>query len=442
MSQKEAINIHDDMRNHRYSKSEEMLERAEKSIPLGSQTFSKSKTQFPYGVSPYFVTHGEGGHVFDVDGNEYVDFINALAAVTLGYNDPDVTAAVKEQIDKGTIFSLSHPIEIEVAEKMIEMIPCAEKIRYGKNGSDATTGAIRLARAFTGRDHVLACGYHGWQDWYIGATARNLGVPKAVSDLTHMFPYNDIEGLEKVLNEHKDEVAAVILEPMNVFFPEEGYLQAVKDLTHKHGAILIFDETVTGFRLAKGGAQEYFGVTPDLATFGKGLANGYPLAAIAGRDDIMKLMEDIFCSFTFGGEALSLAAALATMNKLEREPVFESIAEKGNRFQKEANAMIEKYELTDTLNITGHPSWSFLHIKDHEKFDNFTIRTYLMQEMMRHGILTLGTLLMSYAHSDADMDKLIAAYDHFLKNLKSGLESGNLDEMLDCDPLVPLFKVR
>ena len=184
-----------------YKKSEALLARAEKSIPLGTQTFSKSKTQFPYGISTYFIERGEGRRVWDVDGNEYIDFINGLAAITLGYNDPDVNAAVQTQLTKGTIFSLAHPIEMEVAEKICEMVPCAEKVRFGKNGSDATSGCIRLARAYTGREHVLVCGYHGWQDWYIGSTARHIGVPECTRELTHSFDFNDIESLKTKLEE-------------------------------------------------------------------------------------------------------------------------------------------------------------------------------------------------------------------------------------------------
>ena len=235
-----------------YRRSQELLARAERSIPLGTQTFSKSKTQFPYGISPYFIERGEGSQVCDVDGNEYIDFINGLGAITLGHNDPDVSHAVKEQMEKGTIFSLAHPIEMQVAEKIIEMVPCAEKVRFGKNGSDATAGAIRLARAYTGKDHVLVCGYHGWQDWYIGSTPRHLGVPLAARALTRSFEYNNLESLEKKLEELKNQVAAVILEPMNVTLPEHGFLEGVKDLTHQHDALLIFDEVVTGFRNANG----------------------------------------------------------------------------------------------------------------------------------------------------------------------------------------------
>ena len=199
--------------------SEDYLARAEKVIPLGSQTFSKSRTQYPYGASPYFITRARGSRCWDLDGNEYVDFVNSLASITLGYADPDVNAAVTRQLEDGVIFSLPHPIEAEVAELICDMVPCAEMVRFGKNGSDATSGAIRIARAFTDRDRVAVCGYHGWQDWYIGSTARNRGVPKATRDLTHTWVYNDAGSLGKLLEAYPAEFAAVILEPMNVTPP-------------------------------------------------------------------------------------------------------------------------------------------------------------------------------------------------------------------------------
>ena len=255
-------------RSSRYARSEAWLERAERSIPLGSQTFSKSKTQYPHGVSPYFIQRGLGSRVWDIDGNAYLDFINGLASVTLGYLDPDVTAAVQAQLQEGTIFSLAHPIEAETAEQIVEMVPCAEMVRFGKNGSDATSGAVRVARAYTGRDHVAVCGYHGWQDWYIGSTARHKGVPDAVRRLTHAFPYNDVASLEAILIEHRGNVAAVVLEPLGFTPPQDDFLERVQALAHHHGALLIFDETVSGFRVNQGGAQAHFGVTPDLATLG------------------------------------------------------------------------------------------------------------------------------------------------------------------------------
>lgn len=426
----------------RYEKSELLLQRALRTIPLGSQTFSKSKTQFPQGVSPYFIQRGKGSHVWDVDGNEYIDFINSLAAITLGYNDPDVTAAVEAQLKDGVIFSLSHPIEMQVAEKLVEMVPCAEMVRFGKNGSDATAGAIRLARAWTSRERVAVCGYHGWQDWYIGSTARWRGVPAAVRALTHSFPYNDLDALEKLLARHAGEFAAVILEPMNTTEPLPGYLEGVKAAARRHGALLVFDETITGFRYANGGAQQRFGVTPDLATFGKGLANGYPVSAVAGRADVMKLMEEIFFSFTFGGETLSLAAGLATMGKLQREPVVETLYRQGAKVIDGVQTLIERHEVGDFVGVTGNPTWSFLMLKDIEPYSQSQIKTLFMQEMLARGILTFGTHNMSYSHSDADIAALLQAYDEVFPLLTAGVRERRLGAMLRCEPLEPLFKVR
>lgn len=428
--------------SERYQHSEEMLERALKTVPLGSQTFSKSKTQYPMGVSPFFIQRGKGSRVWDVDGNEYIDFINSLAAITLGYCDPDVDAAVRAQLDDGVIFSLPHPLEMQVAEQIVKLVPCAEKVRFGKNGSDATAGAIRISRAFTNRDHVAVCGYHGWQDWYIGTTARNRGVPQATRDLSHTWTYNDIGSLAKLFQEYPGQIAAVILEPMNVTEPLPGFLEEVKALAHKHGALLIFDETVTGFRYAVGGAQQHFGVTPDLATFGKGLANGYPVSAVTGRAEVMQLMEEVFFSFTFGGETLSLAAALATMKKLESEPVTDTLYKQGRKVIDGLKSRIAAAGAEEFLGTAGNPTWNFFLIKDTAKYSQWQIKTLFLQEMFARGILTIGSHNMSYSHSDADLGKLFNAYDEVIPMLVEGVRQNKLESMLRCEPLQPLFKVR
>lgn len=429
-----------------FKKSEEMLERALKTIPLGTQTFSKSKTQYPLGVSPFYIQKAKGSRVWDVDGNEYIDFICGLGSISLGYNDQDVMNAVKAQLEEGTIFSLPHSIEIEVAEKMKEMIPCAEMVRFGKNGSDATAGAVRVSRAFTKKDYVVVCGYHGWQDWYIGSTQRNLGVPKATQDLTLKFEYNNIESLNKLFKEYPNKIACVVMEAMNFEWPEIGqngnFLQEVKDLCHKNGALFVIDEMITGFRYANGGAQEYFGVTPDLATFGKGMANGYPISAVCGRADIMKLFEDCFFSFTFGGETLSLAASLASMKKYQTQPVVEVMKNNGQKILDAVGSMIKKNNIKDIFQIGGHPSWTILNIKDTEKYNSWTIKTLYMQEMIKRGILTIGAHETTFAHSDEDINYLIKCYDEVFPILKDGIKNGKVVEMLDCKPLVPLFKVR
>jgi len=426
----------------RYAASEALLARARRTIPLGAQTFSKSVTQLPFGVSPYFAARAKGSTLWDEDGNAYVDFCNALCAVTLGYADPDVNAAAHAQIDQGAVFSLSHRLEAEVAERICAMVPCAEAVRFGKNGSDATSGAVRVARAYTGRDLVLMCGYHGWQDWSIGTTARSKGVPKTVRDLTLAFPYDDLPALAGLLDAHAGKVAAIVLEPMNVRAPSPGYLQGVRRLADAHGAVLIFDETVTGFRFHKGGAQALFGVTPDLATFGKGLANGFPLSAVAGRRALMAEMEEVFFSFTMGGEAVSLAAAKAVLDKLEREPVIETLRIRGAELMAEIERLLDATGAKAFLGVSGDPTWSFLNFAPPAGVDVWALKTLFLQEIFARGLFTLGTHNMSYAHGDEAISTAVGVYEQVLPILAEAVARGDVERRLLCAPLQPLFKVR
>jgi len=416
----------------RFARSEALLARALDVIPGGTGTFSKSRTTYPPGVSPLYLERGEGCRVWDVDGNEFLDFGSVLTAVLLGYRDPDVEAAVDAQRKAGVLFGLPHPVEIRVAELLIEMIPCAASVRFGKNGSDATSMAIRLARAYTGRDHVATCGYHGWQDWSVGVSGRNLGVPQAVRDLTHAFRYNDLPSLERIFEARPAQVACVIMEPMNHAYPEAGFLEGVRDLCHENGALLIFDEVITGFRFGLGGAQEHFGVEPDLATFGKGLANGYPLSALVGRHDVMSLMERVHCSFTYSGETLSLAAAEATLLKLRREKVPDRLAEFGRKLLVGANEIAGRLELD--LSCTGHPAWSFLRFRDQAQ------KTLYLQEVFARGVLCLGQHSMQYAHGDDEVEFLLYVYRKVFAILKEF--EGRETEALRVPVLDGSFRIR
>ncbi|MDO6524967.1 aminotransferase class III-fold pyridoxal phosphate-dependent enzyme [Motilimonas sp. 1_MG-2023] len=418
----------------RYQTSSDFYQQAKTLIPLASQTFSKSRLSLPYGVAPLFLERGEGCQVWDIDNNQYTDFINGLLCVSLGYQDPDVDRAVIAQISKGVSFSLPHRLEFEVAQLLVDLIPCAEMVRFGKNGSDVTAAAIRLARAFTNKEHIAVCGYHGWQDWYIGATSRNLGVPKSTQALTHPFPFNDLSALNTLLSQH--EFAAVIMEPMNVVEPEPGYLAGVKALCEQHQCLLIFDEIITGFRFDLKGAQHLFGVTPDLATFGKGMANGYPLSAIVGKKEIMMLMEDIFFSGTFGGEALSLAAAKASIEKMIRCQVPEHINQLGTSLQQGLASLLAKSEL---FKLVGHPSWSILSLShDSEQL----IKSVFLQEMYQRGMLTLGTHNISYAHQQHDITRLISAYQEIVPFIEHHWQQGTLRTILKGAVIEPVFKVR
>ena len=426
----------------RYKRSEGLLKKALSVIPLGSQTFSKSITQFPYGVSPYFLERGKGAYVWDVDGNKYLDLINGLASVSLGYCDDDIDNAVKEQLSKGINFSLATELEQKLAYKLKEHIPSAEMVRFGKNGTDATSGAIRIARAVTGKDHVLVCGYHGWQDWYIGSTTKNLGVPKVIQGLTHHFKYNDIDSLTQLFEQYKDNVAAVMMEPMNNQFPKDNFLENCLSVAHENGALFVFDETITGFRFSLGGAQKYFGVTPDLSTFGKGLGNGMPISALVGKEKYMRVVEDVFLSSTFGGEALSIAASLAVINKLERENGIDHISAIGSEIMEVINKIIIENELSEVISVTGHPSLSFLEIKGYFDYSCWEVKTFFIQECLKRGLLNLGTHNISFSYCLADVSYVEKIYKKVFFLLKKSLVNKTLIKDLQCIPIKPLFRVR
>ncbi len=426
----------------RYSNSEKQLAFAESVIPLGSQTFSKSRTQYPVGVSPLFAKRAKGASIQDIDGNWYVDLVNSLAAITIGYGDRDISRAVKKQLSKGVIYSLPGTLEAEVASLIIELVPSAELVRFGKNGTDATSAAIRLARAYTGRDLLAVCGYHGWQDWYIGSTTRDKGVPAATKSLTKSFKFNNIDSLSGLISKSPQKFAAVIMEPMNVSFPEKNFLHDVRKLCDDHGIILIFDETITGFRFAKGGAQELFNVIPDLATFGKGIANGFPLSAVVGKRQIMREMEEIFFSGTFGGELLSLAAAKVVLERHKNEDVTGNLTEKGENLRNEVELMIQKNNLQNVLTLSGHPTWVFLNWTPTDQYSVDELKTFFMQEMFQKGVLVLNAHNISLAFGRKELQIVLKAYSETLQNLSKVISSRTLREKLLVKPLVPLFKVR
>ena len=426
----------------RYSKSEEQLIRAETVIPLGSQTFSKSRTQYPVGISPLFAKNAKGSRLQDLDGNWYVDLVSSLAAITIGYGDKEIKKAVRKQLGKGVIFSLPGKLEEEVASLMVELIPSAEMVRFGKNGTDATSAAVRLARAYTGRDLIAVCGYHGWQDWYIGSTSRDKGVPHATKSLTKSFKYNDISTLKQLISEFPEQFAAVVMEPMNVIYPSDNFLEDVREICDENGIILVFDETITGFRFSKGGAQQQFGVTPDLSTFGKGLANGYPLSAVVGKKEIMREMEEIFFSGTFGGELLSLAAAKVVLKKHKEHDISSELTSIGNELKTKVEEIIQNCRLEKVLNLSGHPTWVFLNWTATEEYSVEELKTFFMQEMFQRGVLILNTHNVSLAFGKKDFKVVLNAYSATLKALSLAIEKRNLQEQLLVKPLVPLFKVR
>jgi glutamate-1-semialdehyde aminotransferase len=418
------------------SASEALWARAHGLIPAGTQTLAKGPGQFVRGVAPVFLKSGRGARVVDVDGNEYLDFSMAVGPLSLGYADPDVDAAIRAQLEDGITFSLMHPLEVEVAELVREVVPNAESVRFSKTGADVTSAAVRLARAATGRDKVFTCGYHGWHDWTIATTDRNLGIPAAVRDLSYTLAYNDTDGLEVI----DEETACVILEPTTFEAPKPGFLEALQDACRAHGALLVFDEMWTGFRLALGGAQERFGVTPDLACFSKAVANGMPLSVLTGRRDVMGLLDkQVFFFTTFGGEALSLAAARATIAKLRRERVFNHLEALGTRLREGYNALAEELSLAPVTRCVGYPCRTLVSF-DAKAGDPLVLKSFVQQELIRRGILWSGFHNLCFAHTGADVDYALEAWREALSLLKDALEAGRVASLLRGLPVEPVFR--
>lgn len=422
------------------SRSAELKAKAQAIIPAGSQTFSKGPTQFVQGIAPNFIRRGQGCHVWDVDGNEYIDYPMALGAIILGHNYPPVTKAVQNVLADGTCHSLPHPLEIEVSELLCKIIPCAEMVRFGKNGSDATSAAIRAARAITDRSMIACCGYHGWQDWYIGTTTRNKGVPSQVSALTTTFNYNDPASLEELFQKYPDQIAAVILEPVGVVSPHEGFLKTIKELAHSNGALLIFDEIVTGFRVAIGGAQQYFNIEPDLAAFGKAMGNGFPISAVVGKREYMKIFDEIFFSTTFGGETVGLAAAAATIKIFMEHDVVGHLWRQGEKLKSAYNVLARERGMAGLTECIGFPPRTVISFKDESGAESLLLKSLFQQECLKRGILFSGGQNICFSHTDLDVEQTIVVYDTVLRIVRAAIENGNVNGLLEGSCLQPVFR--
>jgi len=425
------------------TESDKWWKRREGLIPAGTMTLSKGPTQFVDGVAPKYLERGLGSHVWDVDGNEYIDYPLGLGAVTLGHRHPEVNEAIRRQLDdSGISFTLMHPLEVLLAEKLREVVPCCEMVRFGKNGSDATSAAVRAARAYTGRPMIARCGYHGWQDWSIDASygVRSRGVPADVQALTVSFRYNDPASLEEVFAAHPDRIGGVILEPIATTVPRDGFLEKVKEIAHRNGAVLIFDEVITGFRLARGGAQEYFNVIPDLATMGKGLGNGMPISLVLGKAEVMQVFEDIFFSFTFGGETLSLAAALKVVEIMERDDYWSHAAALGTRLQNGFRELATEFGLADVADCNGLPQWTVVSFKAIGSSEPLVLKSLFQQELLKRGVLFSGSQFISLSHTDEDIDRTMEAYREAFKVLRFGIDNDCVADLLQGRPIEPTFR--
>lgn len=375
-----------------------LYERGTMVTPMGTQTHSKAPREALRGTEPCYLERGAGCRVWDVDGNEYIDFRCGLGPITLGYAVAEINEAVARQLADGVVFSYAHPLEAEVAEKLVELVPCAESVRFLKTGGEAMAATHRLARGFTGRDHVLTCGYHGW----INSMDR-VGVPAQISSVYRALPWGDIAPFEAAFRDIGGARVAAVSVACSYADIELGgpFLTALRALTERHGALLIFDEIVTGFRLAHAGAQEYFGVTPDLAVFAKGMSNGVPLSAYMGRRDIMEKVRDVVISSTFGGDTLGLAAARAVMGVYDRESVIDTLWARGKRLHDGIGALAAKLDVA--VGMAGLPPVGQLQMPSPEA------RVAFEGQCLQRGVILFSVLYPCFAHAESDIDEALAA---------------------------------
>ena len=429
----------------RVRNSMDLYKRAGELIPGKTQLVSRRASQFAEGVSPVYAKHAIGSRFFDVDDNEYIDWNNCVSAIILGHADPVVTQAVKTQIDKGSLFTVNSPLEIELAELLVEQIPSAEMVRYCKGGGEACAIAVKIARGTTGRDKILFCGYHGWHDWYQSVNyladpktgefpiigIEPIGVPKVLAGTALPFEYGDIANLEELFNQNKGEIAAVMMEPLRSEMPPDGYLDQVKNVAHANGALLIFDEVSSGWRTRIGGIQEYVGVTPDMSVFAKAISNGFPMGVVVGSKESMELADRMFISSSYWSDNVGLVASLTTIQQLLlRDSVtqFEEIGSKMRSAMKEA------------VNSVGLPAevrgWHFRCTVEFSLPDESLrqgVNTLFIQEMARQGIHTLNSFMPTLSHTDKDIQQTAEAAEKAFTVIMRAMEEG-IDKYLDADP--------
>ncbi len=427
-------------------------QRALELIPGGTQLVSRRPTRFAGGVSPVYAERAVGARMWDIDGNEYIDWVSGIGAIILGYADPVVDAAVREQLSRGTIYSINHALEVELAEYLVDLVPCAEMVRYAKGGGEACAMAVRIARGTTGRDKILFCGYHGWHDWYLAANLSaeaNLnahlfpgidptGVPQALSGSAIPFAYGDTNALGELLEANRDEVAAVIMEPLRSDEPPQGYLEAVAAVCREHGVVLIFDEVSTGFRHGIDGVQTKLGVTPDMAVFAKSISNGYPFGAVVGRREVMEPAARMFISSTYWSDTIGLRAALTTLQEIARRNVPPYCHALGTRLQIELNNLAQETGCPVVCRgVSVHPRLDF-------EVDDARLRsqmaTLYIQEMAKRGCHGYPSFYLNAAQGDAEVEQTLEAARESFDLIAAGYEGGNIDTLLECQPQEEMFR--
>lgn len=401
-------------------------------IPGGCHTYAKGDDQYPE-LSPGFIVRGEGSRVWDADGNVFIEYGQGNRSVGLGHANPDVLEAVQRTIVNGSNFSRPATIEIEAAETLLDMIPNADMVKFCKDGSDATTAALKLARAYTGRNLIACCRdqpFFATNDWFMGTTPLDAGIPNCVKAMTLSFGYNDIDSVKRLFQKHPNRIAGLIMEPAKYADPEPEFLNAVRELCHAHGTLFIIDEMITGFRWHNGGGQAYYNVDADLSCWGKALSNGFSVSALAGKRKYMELgglshdSERVFLlSTTHGAETHALAAAIANMRVYQREPVIDTLFQRGQRLITEGTQLIEKHRLAEYFQILGKPCCLVYTTMNREGNPCQAMRSLFLQETIKRGIL-MGSLVVSFSHTNDDIDQTLLAMDGALQVYRQALEDG------------------
>jgi glutamate-1-semialdehyde 2,1-aminomutase len=432
-----------------FSKSNAHSRAAHALIPGGAHTYAKGDDQYPEDMAP-IIDRGAGCRVWDIDGNEFVEFGNGLRSATLGHGFEPVVRAVRDNIGGGINFVRPHRMELKAAERMVDLIPSAEMVKFGINGSDATTAAVRLARAYTNREMVATCRQHPFlsvDDWFITSTPMSAGIPKATERLTVQFNYNDLGDLARLFETFPGEIAAVVMEAETVEPPTVGYFAGLRSLCDKHGALLILDEIITGFRWHERGAQFVYNIKPDLCVFGKGLGNGFPVSALAGRAEIMRLggfVDDadrvFLLSQTAGGQPWALAAMLAVINTYQEESIAERLHRVGSELRRGIEQVVAEAGLSAHFQLKGRDCNIVYAALDAEGRPSQDFRTLVLQEFIERGILA-PSFIVCAAHDQKAIDHAINAVSELMPIYQRALEDG-LSGLLRGRSVRPAIRAR
>jgi len=432
-------------------RSLEIYERARALIPGTTQLISRRPTRAALGVSPIYAERAKGCRIWDVDGNEYIDWTSAVGPVILGYADDVVDDAVRAQIARGAIYSIVQESAVELAEELVRIVPSAEMVRYCKGGGEACTIAVRIARGVTGRDRVLFCGYHGWHDWYQAANLgaerlaehlfngiEPIGVPRSLEGTAMPFTYGDLQELEGLLQQHAGEVACIIMEPMRSGEPPEGYLAGVRDLATRYGVVLIFDEVSSGWRVARGSAQEYVGVTPDMTVFAKAISNGYPMGAVVGKREFMEPASRMFISSAYWDDNIGIAASLACLRELERRDAVAHFNRIGALFKEQVNAAAAAAGLAaQCVGVAAHPS---IRIEVDDPAEAAKVNALFIQENARRGVILATGFMFNCSHGESEVERTAAVVEESFGKIAEGLDRGTIDDLLEVPPQEESFR--